>query len=138
MKKVLFAVILAATAAPAFAQVGVSINVGQPGFYGQLNIGGYPPPQVIYQHPVVVERGPEYGESPIYLRVPPGHERHWGRHCAQYRACGRRVYFVRDNWYHHDYVPRYRHEHEGRGNHQGKNHGHGHRHEDHDHEYHHD
>jgi len=135
MKKVLFAVMLATIAVPAFAQVGVSISVGQPGFYGQLNIGGYPPPQVIYQQPVIVRQGAEYREAPIYLRVPPGYERHWGRHCAEYRACGRRVYFVRNDWYNNDYAPRYRRKHEGRGHDQSENHdhgrGHGHGHDDH-------
>jgi len=140
MKKVLFAVMLAAIVAPAFAQVGVSISVGQPGFYGQLNIGGYPQPRVIYQQPVIVEQGPGYGAAPIYLRVPPGYERHWGRYCAEYRACGRRVYFVRNDWYNHDYAPRYRREHEGRGHDQGEYHdhgrGHGHGHDDHGHQDH--
>ncbi len=39
----------------------------------------------------------------------PGHEKHWRKHCAQYNACGRPVYFVRDDWYNNEYVPRYRH-----------------------------
>lgn len=129
MNKTFLAMALAAVAAPAFAGVGVSVSVGQPGFYGQIDIGGYPQPQVIYQQPVIVERGPGYDEAPIYLRVPPGYERHWRRHCAQYRACGRRVYFVRDDWYNRDYVPRYRHEHEGRGDNRGEDRGRGHGHE---------
>lgn len=139
MRKALFALTLAAVAAPAFSQVGVSVSIGQPGFYGQINIGGYPQPQVIYQQPVIVERGPEFEEAPIYLRVPAGYESHWDRHCAEYRACQRRVYFVRDDWYNHDYAPRYRHEHEGRGDDQGEDrrhdrgHGHGGEHRGHGH-----
>ena len=95
-----------AFAAPASAQSSVNISVGQPGFYGQLNIGGFPPPAVYYPQPVVIERtviGP-----PVYLRVPEGHRRHWSRHCGYYNACGRQVFFVQDNWYNNTYVPRYR------------------------------
>ena len=45
--------------------------------------------------------------APIYLRVPPGHEKKWNKHCASYNACGRPVYFVRDDWYRNTYVPQY-------------------------------
>ncbi|MHB9119182.1 MAG: hypothetical protein ACYC2R_13045 [Burkholderiales bacterium] len=46
--------------------------------------------------------------EPIYLRVPPGHAKHWSKHCREYNACGERVLFVQDNWYEHEYAPRYR------------------------------
>jgi hypothetical protein len=52
MKRILVAMmitLLAATAANA-SDVGVSVSIGQPGFY--LNIGNFPPP-VVYAHPVV-------------------------------------------------------------------------------------
>lgn len=88
------------------ADVGVSVSVGQPGFYGRLDIGGYPPPRVIYRQPVVIERVP-MDRAPIYLRVPPGHAKHWSKHCREYNACGERVYFVQDSWYNREYVPRY-------------------------------
>ncbi|KEF41980.1 MAG: hypothetical protein ER33_08260 [Cyanobium sp. CACIAM 14] len=95
--------------APARAQVGVSIQMGQPGFYGQLNLGpGFPSPQLLYTQPVIVERPWGSVGQPIYLRVPPGHARNWAKHCARYGACGRPVYFVRDDWYENVYVPRYR------------------------------
>ena len=43
------------------ADVGVSISIGQPGYYGQINIGDVPqPPVVIYNAPVVIERDPHY------------------------------------------------------------------------------
>lgn len=89
-----------AALAPAWAggssDVSVSIGVSQPGFYGQVNIGNAPPPAVIYPQPVVIVPDHRYVHAaPLYLRVPPGHERHWDRHCAQYHACGRPVYFVR-------------------------------------------
>lgn len=110
MKSILLAT--AITAATAFASpalaadVGVSISIGQPGFYGRLDIGGYPPPLLLYREPLVIRRVPE-SRQPIYLRVPPGHARNWGRHCRTYNACGERVYFVQDRWYTHEYMPRY-------------------------------
>ena len=137
------------------ADVGVSVSVGQPGFYGQIDIGGYPQPRVIYSQPRVVERVYEERE-PIYLRVPPGHAKHWDKHCREYNACGERVYFVRDDWYNREYAPRYQeshrehheeyrgdehHEEHGeyrqddhRGNGNGNGHGNGHGH-DHDHDH---
>lgn len=111
MKRLFIAAALAFATLPVFASdVGVSINVGQPGFYGRLDIGGYPPPQVIYRQPVVIERVHTYRE-PIYLRVPPGHARHWRNYCGSYNACGERVYFVQDRWYSREYVPRYHQRH---------------------------
>jgi hypothetical protein len=97
------------------ADVGVSVSIGQPGFYGRLDIGGYPQPQVIYRQPRVIERS--YVErEPIYLRVPPGHAKNWKKHCGKYNACDERVYFVQDNWYNREYAPRYRDQHRGDGN----------------------
>jgi hypothetical protein len=104
-----FALTAAAVAGPALADVGVSIRVGEPGFYGQLDIGGYQP-QVYYREPVVVERYYRY-QAPLYVRVPPGHQKDWRRYCGRYEACGRPVYFVRDEWYRDEYAPRYRHHH---------------------------
>ncbi|TAM10737.1 MAG: hypothetical protein EPN72_09765 [Nevskiaceae bacterium] len=116
----------AVVSVPAMAQVGVSISVGQPGFYGQINLGSAPVPQLIYQQPVVVAQVPQYvGVAPIYLRVPPGYERHWSKHCAAYRACGRPVYFVTNDWYERHYVPYYR-EHRGHPGHGEGHRGHGH------------
>lgn len=129
MKRALFAAAIAAISAPAFAaDVGVSISVGQPGFYGQINLGSVPQPQLVYEQPVIIQQAPEYRGGPIYLHVPPGHEKHWEKHCAQYNACGRPVYFVRDDWYNNEYVPRYRHDDEGRGREDDEEHGHGHGH----------
>lgn len=110
MKKLLISASLALTAlfaAPAFAgDVGVSVSIGQPGFYGQINIGNAPPPAVVYAEPVMVER--VYAPAPpIYLRVPPDHLHAWSHHCGYYRACGRRVYFVREDWYARTYAPVY-------------------------------
>ena len=111
MKRFLIAVamLLAAATAQA-ADVGVSISVGQPGFYGRLDIGDFVPyPQVIYPRPVVVVPPPRgvVVEGPVYMHVPPGHAKKWSKHCYQYNACGRPVYFVKDRWYNDVYVPRY-------------------------------
>jgi hypothetical protein len=108
------------------ADVGVSVSVGQPGFYGRIDIGSFPQPQVIYPQPVVIQRVPvAVAPQPIYLRVPPGHARNWRKHCHKYDACSQPVYFVRDDWYNNVYVPRYREDQERE--HHAKGHGQGHR-----------
>ncbi|MGE5088379.1 MAG: glycine zipper 2TM domain-containing protein [Candidatus Levyibacteriota bacterium] len=98
-----------AAASPLAANAGVSVSVGQPGFYGRIDIGDLPPPPLIYAQPIEVVPAPVgVVEAPIYLRVPPGHAKHWSRHCREYDACDRPVYFVQDRWYQDVYVPRYR------------------------------
>lgn len=112
---------LAAISAPAMAaDVGVSISVGQPGFYGHIDIGNFPQPALIYPQPVVIQPVPRgVMVEPMYLRVPPGHRKKWKKHCGEYNACGRPVYFVQDNWYNNVYAPHYRerHGHEHHGDH---------------------
>jgi hypothetical protein len=76
--------------------VGVSIGINQPGTYGQINIGNYPPPRVINQQPIVIMPSPV--REPLYLYVPPGQQNHWGTHCREYCAYGRSVYFLREDW----------------------------------------
>ena len=77
------------------ADVGVSVNIGQPGFYGRIDIGNVPQPQLIYSAPVIIQQVPVgVVRQPIYLRVPPGHEKKWNKHCRKYNACGQPVYFV--------------------------------------------
>ncbi len=93
--------------APGAALAGVSITIGDPGFYGRLDIVDYPPPRLIYGEPIIV-RPIRAWYPPIYLRVPPGHIKRWYKHCDAYGACGRPVYFVEDSWYHDVYAPRYR------------------------------
>ena len=122
------------------ADVGVSVSVGEPGFYGRIDIGDFAPqPQIIYRQPVIVHAVPVEGRpEPVYLHVPPGQAKKWARYCDRYDACGRPVYFVRDRWYNDVYVPKYREHrehgdhdmhdndrHEDRGDH-GNGHGHGH------------
>lgn len=119
------AALAAAMNAPALAGVDVSVAVGAPGFYGRIDIGGFPPPPLIFPEPVIIDHVHVVG-PPLYLRVPAGQAKDWGKHCHQYDACGHRVYFVQDSWYDDVYVPAYRKQHGGHGEGHGKNHGEGH------------
>ena len=106
--------------------VGVSVSVGQPGFYGRIDIGSVPPPVLIYPAPVIIQRPVVVQPvQPIYLHVPPGHAKNWSKHCHKYDACGRPVYFVKDEWYNNVYVPHYEKDHPGKGNGKGNGKGHG-------------
>ena len=104
--------------ASAGTDVGVSIGVSQPGFYGRIDIGGVgmPPPVLVYPQPVIIAPPPRVvvHRQPIYLHVPPGHVKHWGRYCGRYGACNQPVYFVQDGWYRQHY-----------GGPRGPGHGHG-------------
>ncbi|MBW7923927.1 MAG: hypothetical protein H3C59_04180 [Burkholderiaceae bacterium] len=89
--------------------VGVSVQVGQPGFYGRIDIGNAPRPVLVYPEPIIVQPAPvAMVRQPVYLHVPPGHAKNWAKHCHRYSACGQPVYFVQDRWYQDVYVPRYR------------------------------
>lgn len=125
MKKIamMAAVVLLAASAPARAtDVGVSIQVGQPGFYGRIDIGNAPPP-VVLAEPVWVQRRPVQ-VAPVYMRIPPGHQKNWAKHCARYDACGVPVYFVREDWYQTRYAQSAGPERRGDDD-RGKGHGHG-------------
>ena len=93
----------------------IHVSVGgevAPGVYGRVDFGNAPPPPVVYQQPMVIVRQPQpVVVQPVYLHVPPGHARNWGKHCHRYDACARPVYFVKSS----EYEPR-----------KGKGHGKGH------------
>ncbi len=93
----------------------INLSVGgeiSPGVYGQVQFGNAPPPPVFYSQPRIIVRQPGRAVvEPIYLHVPPGHARNWAKHCREYNACNRPVYFVRSA----EYEPGY---------HQRKNKGH--------------
>lgn len=108
---VLAASLLLAAASAATASAAVTVSIGQPGFYGRIDVGNYPAPELIYAQPVIVERPQYYSARPIYLRVPPGHARNWSKNCRRYNACNQEVYFVQDSWYNNQYAPRYRQQH---------------------------
>jgi hypothetical protein len=114
--RVLHAALVAACGAgmvygPAQAQTSLSLQLGQPGYYGQLSIGNLAPPPVYDRRPVIV-RAPDrrYGWNqaalqPVYLRVPRKQARDWRRYCGRYQACSVPVYFVREDWYSNVYAP---------------------------------
>jgi hypothetical protein len=140
---VLLSVLAFGTLVPLAQAQNVSISAtitGEivPGVYGHVVLGNRPPPPLVYAQPVVAvpvvvaERMPI---EPIYLHVPPGHARNWRKHCHEYNACNRPVYFVRSAEYEPGYRPdrRQEHEHAHHGD-QGdreddrgdRDHGHGH------------
>lgn len=132
-------------AAQARADIDVNVSIGQPGFYGRVNIGDRRP-DVIYQQPVIIHQSPvAMVRQPIYMRVPPGHYKRWDRYCGRYQACGQRVYFVhsapvvvRDRHRHWDRHDRHNHRgwHERRHDRHDRHHDHKHhRHDRHDHRH---
>jgi len=120
--------LLSATAAQA-ADVGVSVSVSQPGVYGRVDIGRFPQPVVINPQPVIIAQPRvvvAQPVQPVYLWVPPGHQKNWGKHCYRYNACGMPVHFVQEQWYSEHVMV----EHRGHGK-SGKHHGKGkHKHDD--------
>lgn len=123
MKHMIVAAVLLGASLSGQAQTNVSIDIGQPGFYGRIELGDFGRPPVVYAQPILVERYVRAAPEPVYLRVPPGHMKKWSKHCARYDACGRQVYFVRDDWYTNTYAPRYR-EMRGGGREHGRGRGH--------------
>ena len=119
--------VLIGLAAPTFAQtsVGVSVGINQPGVYGRVDIGNLPPPPVILPQPVIIAR-PAVAvvqPAPLYLYVPPGHQKKWAKHCGAYNACGQPVYFVKESCVRERYEQEHRHDH---GGDHDRGHGNGH------------
>jgi hypothetical protein len=110
--------------------VGVTIT-GEvvPGVYGQVVLGNRPPPQLVYAQAVIAEPvvvAAPVRVEPIYLHVPPGHAKQWRKHCHEYNACNRPVYFVRSPEYEPGFrMDRWREEHEQGHHGEHGNHGHG-------------
>src|ERR1700693_801704 len=80
-----------------------------PGVYGQVQFGNTAPPPVVYAQPMLIAPQ-EAPRPPVYLHVPPDHAKNWRKHCREYNACNRPVYFVRSA----EYEPGYRPGHEER------------------------
>jgi len=132
MRKLLAA--LALVSAPFAVQaggvdVGVSVQISQPGVYGRIDIGRFPQPQVVVAQPVIIAPpppprmvvvAPPPPPQPVYMWVPPGHRKDWRKHCRKYDACGVPVYFVRDDWYERNVEKRERWEDKSRGRGHGK------------------
>jgi hypothetical protein len=129
MKRLAILTLAVSALAPAFAQtsVGVSIGINQPGVYGQIDIGNFPQPRFINTQPILIARPVRYVEQPpVYLYVPPGHQKNWAKHCYRYDACGRPVYFVREDWVRERYEDHRRHDgHGDRGDDHDRGNGHG-------------
>ena len=68
--RTLAVVALAAAGASAqAADVGVSVQVSQPGVYGRIDIGRFPQPQVVVQQPVIIAAPPP---PRAVVGAPPG------------------------------------------------------------------
>jgi hypothetical protein len=123
-------VLTAAASTSANAQVVVNGSIGgviAPGVYGRIDIGGAPPPVLVYPQPVmIIPPPPNVRMAPVYYNVPPGHAKKWHKHCHKYNACATPVYFVRSPEYH----GRYWKEREGREYEYERGHGRGHGHRD--------
>jgi hypothetical protein len=123
LKKYLLTVLTALAAigtTPAWSavDVGVGITIREPGVYGRIELGNFPPPPVLYPQPVVIARpAVVVQQAPLYLYVPPGHAKNWRKHCGRYNACARDVYFVQEAWVHERYEE---HHSKGHGNGKGK------------------
>ena len=138
------AVLFCMAAGAAHAQAYVNATVGgelAPGVYGRIQIGNAPPPPLLYPQPVIIHQpAVVVPRSPIYLYVPPGHAKNWGKHCMRYNACNQPVYFVKEPPRRHDdrgygkrHEPRYDQRYDPRGDRgpgKGRGHGHGNKHRD--------
>ena len=93
---------LLASVCPAFAadvQVIISSDI-RPGVYGRVDFRGAQPLPVVYAEPQVIYRQPRGAPvQAVYLHVPPGHAKDWGKHCRKYNACNKPVYFVKSGEY---------------------------------------
>lgn len=98
------AFLLLASMAAGTQAANVSLSISgevSPGVYGRVDIGNAPPP-VVYAQPVIISRPARpVAVQPIYLHVPPGHAKNWGKHCHKYNACNQPVYFVKSAEYVH-------------------------------------
>jgi hypothetical protein len=67
----------------------------KPGVYGRVELNKNSRPDLVYSDPrVVLVEEHHHHHEPVYLHVPPGHAKHWDKHCHEYHACSRPVYFV--------------------------------------------
>jgi hypothetical protein len=108
MKRLLVLAIAAAALIPAAhaADVGVSIEISQPGVYGRIDIGRFPQPALIVPQPVIIVPPVVVVQpQPVYVWVPKNHRKNWAKHCHRYNACAVPVYFVRHDWYNHNVRP---------------------------------
>ena len=120
--------------------IGVTI-AGEitPGVYGRVELGNRPAPRLVYAQPVIIEPAPvAVRVEPLYLHVPPGHVKQWRRHCQEYHACNRPVYFVWSREYEPGYVKEQGGKHEKHEHDHGRGHDHDRHDDDHEHGHGHD
>ena len=86
----LLIVIVSATAVHA-TDVGVSVSVAQPGFYGRVDVGNVPRPAVIYARPVVVHPAKSSEASSAKVRAAECATRLFMRRIIPTRERGARV-----------------------------------------------
>lgn len=106
------------------SDVNFGVSVGgevSPGVYGQVNIGNTRP-ALVYAQPMVIVQPPR-PMRPVYMHVPPGHAKNWGKHCHRYDACNRPVYFVKSAEYGGSGGGRGDHRSDHRDDHRGDRHG---------------
>jgi hypothetical protein len=127
MRLVSIVAILLAAAVCRAGDLNIRIMVSgevAPGVYGQVRIGNEGPPPLVYAQPMLIE--PQAAPPPpVYLHVPPGHAKNWRKHCREYNACNRPVYFVRSEELEPGYAQR-NHGHEHDHARQDDDHEHGH------------
>ena len=83
-----------------------------PGVYGRVELGKGSHPAIYYPEPLVIVHEPKYSNyQPVYLHVPPGHAKHWRKHCHKYHACERPVYFIKSVEYAESYQREHSHDH---------------------------
>ncbi|MGZ3445546.1 MAG: hypothetical protein ACXWLG_08665 [Myxococcaceae bacterium] len=125
--RLLITTALLVSASARATDVNASVSVGSADFYGRIEIGTAAKPPVVSPIPVVVTPATVAVERPpIYLRVPPGHAKHWSKHCREYGACGERVFFVEERWYNEVYLPSRQMPRQQTAEQPGHGHGHGH------------
>ena len=95
----LFLLGAASTGFAADVRMIVSSDI-RPGVYGRVDFAGAPSMPMVYPEPQVIYRQPQGAQmQPVYLHVPPGHAKDWGKHCRKYNACNVPVYFVKSAEY---------------------------------------
>jgi hypothetical protein len=99
--------LLVVTATALGAESGATLKPGQPGYYGRIEIGDVPHPDLISFKPLVIR--PASGATrPVYMHVPAAQVKDWAKHCGKYQACDQSVFFVKTQWYNTVYVPYHR------------------------------
>lgn len=117
-KKIIASLLLSLSALPGLPAMADDLGIKViletevvPGVYGRVELGNDSRPDIYYREPMIIVSDSKYARSrPVYLHVPPGHAKNWGKHCSKYRACDRPVYFVRSAEYDEHYSDDHSHD----------------------------